>query len=203
MIVELNAPSSWVWLALSYHIASRLAYVLYVGVALRLQDREGFFTKRYGAEAGFRRFRRVAATVMNNDAFSFIVLCLASWNELVGPPRGWGVAVGLVLIALGGATKLWAALTLGWDAYYWRNFFTPPFRLAPKTRGPYRFLRAPMYTVGYLPLYGLAILVGSPIAFVAALFDQIAILAFYQAVEKPHFERLRSAAQLSDIDGVL
>ena len=50
-----------------------------------------------------------------------------------------------------------------------------------------------MYTIGYLPVYGLAIATSSAFGLAAALFDQCAILAFYNLVEKPHFERLRQA----------
>ena len=180
-----------IWMALAYHLASRLAYVLYVGLTLRRQDRTAYLTKRYGAEAAFRRFRRVAAVVMANDAVSLAVLCLASWNTLhLGVPRALPIAVGGVLALVGVATKIWAAATLG-DGYYWHNFFRPADRIAPKAAGPYRWLKNPMYTVGYLPVYGMALAASSAFGLIGALFDQIAILTFYHLVEKPHFERWR------------
>src|SRR5947208_6850251 len=78
-----------IWIALAYHLASRLAYVLYVGLTLKRQDRAEYLTQRYGVEAGFQRFRRVAAFVMANDAVSLAVLCLVSADTLrVGLPRG-------------------------------------------------------------------------------------------------------------------
>ena len=180
-----------IWIALAYHLASRLAYVLYVGLTLNRQDRTAYLTRRHGAEAGFRRFRRAAAFVMANDAVSFVVLCLVSANTLrVGLPRGLEIAVGAVLVLVGVSTKLWAAATLR-DGYYWRNFFAPGEPVVPNTAGPYRWLRNPMYTVGYLPTYGLALATGSVFGLVAALFAQSAILTFYRLVEKPHFERHR------------
>ncbi len=180
-----------IWIALAYHLASRLAYVLYVGLTLNRQDRTAYLTRRHGAEEGFRRFRRVAAFVMANDAVSFGLLCLVSANTLtVGLSRGLEITVGAVLALVGVATKIWAAATLG-DGYYWRNFFTPTDRVVPKAAGPYRWLKNPMYTVGYLPVYGLALATASAFGLVAALFDQCAILLFYHLVEKPHFERWR------------
>src|SRR5256885_843703 len=50
--------------------------------------------------------------------------------------------------------------------------YTTLFRSVPATTGPYRFLRNPMYTVGYLQTYGLALLVGSRFGLIMALFDQ-------------------------------
>src|SRR5205809_4775167 len=78
----------WALLALAYHLASRLAYVLYIGLALGRQERTGYLTLRHGAEGGFRRFRRLGATLMYNDAASFVLLCVATWGTRTGrrPP---------------------------------------------------------------------------------------------------------------------
>jgi protein-S-isoprenylcysteine O-methyltransferase Ste14 len=189
--------SFWALVALAYHVASRLAYVLYIGGALRREERMGYLTRRYGAAEAFRRFRRVTALVMYNDGVSFIVLCLVARNGMAGvSPLGGAVALvgGVALIVVGAGTKLWAAATLGGGAYYWRNFFFPADPVVRNTAGPYRFLRNPMYTVGYLHTYGLALATGSTLGLGAALFDQAAILAFYLLVEQPHFERARRGA---------
>ena len=186
------AISIWGWVALGYHLASRLAYVLYVGCTLQREDRTGHLARRYGAEGGFRRFRRTAATFMNNDALSFIVMCVATRGTLsVGLDPRWTMGAGAVLVVVGVVTKLWAAATLGPAAYYWKNFFDPSGRGVSKAAraGPYRFLKNPMYTVGYLPAYGLALVTGSLPGLVAALVAQAAILTFYRRVEKPHFDR--------------
>lgn len=180
--------------ALGYHLCSRLAYVFYVGSALRSQERSATFTRRWGPERGFRRFRRIAAFVMNNDGVSFAIMCIVSWDTLSAPlPRTMLIAAGAVLMVVGGLIKLWAAATLGERAYYWHNFFTTE-RAPLNTRGPYRFLKNPMYTVGYLPLYGLALFTMSLPGLLAAAFDQAAILAFHRWVEKPHFDRWAGGA---------
>src|SRR5256712_9891606 len=114
-----------IWIALGYHLASRLAYVLYVGLALKRQDRTAYLTRRHGVEPGFQRFRRVAAFVMANDAVSLAVLCLVSADTLrVGLPRGLAIAGGAGLVVIGGGTQGWARRALR-DGYYRRNFFPP------------------------------------------------------------------------------
>lgn len=180
---------------LVYHVVSRLAYVLGVGFALTRQERSQWFTRRYGAEHGFRRFRRGASLVMANDAVSFVLLCLVTRHTLrvdLPPPAVFAAGVALVLVGV--VVKLWAAARLGSDAYYWHNFFIPGEVIAPDPPGPYRFLKNPMYTVGYLPTYGLALVAGSLPGLVAAAFDQAAILAFNRWVEQPHLARLTRAA---------
>src|SRR5437879_10511727 len=97
--------------------------------------------------------------------------------------------MGAVLVVLVVLTIAWAASTLRCRASNLSNFFGPANRTTPSVAGPYRFFKNPMYTVGYLQVYGLALLAGSLPGLAAALFDQAAILTFYRAVEKPHFDR--------------
>ncbi len=177
-------------IALVYHLASRLAYVSYIGVALARQERDASFTRRYGADEGFRRFRRVAATLMHNDAASFVWLCVATRHTLrLDVPPGVMVGVGGLLVLIGLAVKFWAAASLAPGAYYWRDFFLPAERTEP-AGGPYPFLKNPMYTVGYLPAYGCALIAASLPGLIASVLDQAAILAFYRWVEKPHVEKM-------------
>jgi protein-S-isoprenylcysteine O-methyltransferase Ste14 len=184
--------AAWGAAALAYALASRLAYVLFIGIALRRQQRDDIYTRRWGVEGGFQRFRRVASLVMANDVAAFVLLCVVTHHTLaVGIPRALEVGVGWGLIVVGIAVKLWAAATLGGRPYYWYNFFaaTGP-EVAVKLAGPYKLLKNPMYTIGYLQAYGLALILASLPGLIAAAFAQAAILAFYYAVEKPHFQRL-------------
>src|SRR2546427_10981757 len=128
---ELSYAPAVALIALGSHLASRLAYVLYIGTMLRRQERTGYFTGRYGAEAGFRRFRRAAFLLMSNDAVSFVVMCLLSRRTL-GQPSAAAIAAGRLLPPVRLAPKLWAAATLGGDAYYWRNFFAPRVPVVPE-----------------------------------------------------------------------
>jgi protein-S-isoprenylcysteine O-methyltransferase Ste14 len=179
----------------AYAILSRLAYVLFVGWALRRQDKAGVYTERFGRVEGFRRFRRRAALIMYHDAFAFVVLCLLTRNTWqLALPAIATVGVGAVLVIIGLGTKLWAARTLGTDAYYWHNFFDPDGARGPVSTGPYRFISSPMYTIGYLQTYGLALMVRSLPGLIAAVFSQATILAFHLLVEKPHFERLHGSS---------
>src|SRR4051812_37898553 len=91
----------------AYAMLSRMAYVLFVGVALRREEKTGIYTRRFGRTEGFRRFRRTAALVMNHDAFAFVVLCVATRNTWRLPFSSITlVAVGVVLAVIGLGTKL-------------------------------------------------------------------------------------------------
>ncbi|MFN2570239.1 MAG: PEMT/PEM2 methyltransferase family protein [Gemmatimonadales bacterium] len=164
-----------------YAILSRVAYVSFVGWSLRRETQA----------VDFPVFRRRAAFVMNHDAVAFILLCVATRNTWTPPLRSAvSFTAGAVLAVVGLGIKLWAARTLGAKAYYWYNFFDPDDAGGPVTSGPYRFVNNPMYTVGYLQTYGLALICRSWPALIAAAFSHLAILAFYLFIEKPHFQRL-------------
>src|SRR5438445_5509310 len=103
----------WGVIALAYHFSARLAYVLYIGLALRREERTRYLAERHGPEGAFRRFRRTAAILMYNDATSFVLLCLASWGTLtVDLPRVPVLIVGAVLVLVGSSFKMWADVTL-------------------------------------------------------------------------------------------
>jgi protein-S-isoprenylcysteine O-methyltransferase Ste14 len=179
----------------TYAILSRMAYVLFVGTVLRREERTGMYTARFGRAEAFRRFRRTAALVMNHDALAFILLCVVTRNTWKLPvAAGVTFAIGAALCIIGLGIKFWAARTLGSNAYYWHNFFDPDEAGGPVATGPYRFISSPMYTVGYLPTYGLALMVRSFPGLIVAGFLQVAILIFYVVIEKPHFRRLHHSS---------
>jgi protein-S-isoprenylcysteine O-methyltransferase Ste14 len=155
------------------------------------QDRHQTYTRRYGVEAGFQRFKRASTILMVFDTLSFILLNLLTIDSMHLPgPRWVQIAFGatLGLFALG--VKTWATRTLGPRAYYWFNFFEPAEPVQWVPRGPYKYVNNPMYGVGYLQTYGLAFMCASLYGMVAALFMQLTIFVFNEIVEKPHFEAL-------------
>ena len=178
-----------IWAVFAAHLAARFAYVGYVWIGLARQQSAGWWTRRWGIEGGFARFRRGAAIVMVIDAVSFVAVCLAGWGTLPAVvPRAFAIALGSTLVLLGVATKVWAAATLGDKVYYWYDFFTPAARVVPVASGPYRYMKNPMYTVGYLQTYGFALITGSFAGLLASVCDQVAILLFHWRVERRHFE---------------
>jgi hypothetical protein len=68
-----------------------------------------------------------------------------------------------------------------------------PRYMSVELRGPYTFLRNPMYSVGQLAAYGAALLALSPIGLVAAALNQITLYIFNDLVEQP---RLRLAKRV-------
>lgn len=182
-------------LAEAWFLASRLAYVLFVGFSLRAESRTRALSRDVGAEEAWRRFGRRAQFLMENDVVALIAACIVTRDTLALPtPRWIEIAAGAVLIVVGVGVKAWANASLEKGSWLWRSFFVRPQGVSPSAVGPYRWLRNPMYTVGYAPGYGLALFVGSMPGLVAAAFAQATILLMWALVERPHVRGARPPA---------
>jgi protein-S-isoprenylcysteine O-methyltransferase Ste14 len=141
---------------------------------------------RLGEERAFRVYETLVGLMFLNQGLG--VGCMAAlhaseWERTVPAPLV--VAAGAVLFLTGLVVKLWATLTVGVDAYYFRDMFLGR-PLAPACdAGPYRFLRNPMYSLGQLQGYGYALLWGSLPGLLAAAAGQLLIYGFYAAAERP------------------
>ena len=184
-------------LAFTWFLLSRAAYVLFVGVSLRAQGAGRWYTRRFGAEEGFRRFRAGAAVLMTNDAVAIGLVAWAGRGTLEAPLHPLGMAVlGGALFAGGVGVRAWATASLPAGAFFWKGCFIPSVGQRFVTRGPYRWLAHPMYTVGYLHAYGVAIFFRSLPGLAAAVVAQALILVMNRWAERPHTESLRQARGL-------
>ena len=141
---------------------------------------------RLGEERAFRVYETVTGLMFLNQGLG--VGCMAALHiprleQAVPAPLF--LAAGGALLVSGLAVKAWATLTVGVDAYFFRDMFLGR-PLAPVCNdGPYRFLRNPMYSVGQLQGYGYALLYGSLPGLLAAGAGHLLIYAFYLVAERP------------------
>ena len=178
-------------LAVAWFAASRLAYVLGVGLALRAESLHRALSRKSDPERAWRRFRDRAHWLMVGDAVALGALCVVTRGTIeLSLPRALVVAAGLALIVLGVGVKLWATRSLDEGTFYWRDFFVPVEHGNRSASGPYRWLSNPMYTVGYAHAYGFALLLGSGPGLVGSALAQAAIWLLAVLVERPHVRRL-------------
>jgi isoprenylcysteine carboxyl methyltransferase (ICMT) family protein YpbQ len=167
----------------------RLAYVGYIWFMLSRQMNHHQFAENTGQEA-YRKFRRWLVVVMNLDAFFFMLATVKNSNEIVRLQPLF-VGGGLVFLLIGIATKVAALKALGSRGYYWYDFFLSEGPLSPPVRkGIYRYMKNPMYGVGYLHAYGFALICLSWTGVALAGFMQLTIKLFEYFVERRNFLRL-------------
>lgn len=177
--------------ALAYFGLARLSYVIYVSIELRAQSARLGLEPRGTAEARHAKFHRIALRLQNVDGIAFGALCVAASRTMPWAGLEWAfIAAGAVLTIAGFGVKAWAVRCLGLDSYTWHDFFVPKENFVPCRTGPYRWFSDPMYTLGYLQAYGIALMCGSWHGLAAAIFAHASILLVNEFVEKPHFRRL-------------
>ena len=114
------------------------------------------------------------------------------WSGVRRPAAlGLTQVVGLPIVILGAALALWCILTFVFVGRGTPAPFDPPRRLV--VRGPYRYVRNPMYIGAGLALAGAALFYGSwPLVGYTALFLLITHL-FVRLYEEPTLRRLFGA----------
>ena len=118
----------------------------------------------------------------------FVPGTVLEWSGVTRPAR-WGPVqvVGLVVAALGLALALWCVLTFALVGRGTPAPFDPPRRLV--VRGPYRFVRNPMYIGAAIALAGAALFYRSlPLLGYLALFLLVTHL-FVCVYEEPTLRR--------------
>jgi protein-S-isoprenylcysteine O-methyltransferase Ste14 len=131
----------------------------------------------------------VYATLFVALVLVFLPGRVLEWSG-VSRPTHWGTAqvVGLVVVLLGAGLAAWCILTFAFVGWGTPAPFDPPRRLV--VRGPYRFVRNPMYLGAAVALAGAALFYGSvPLLGYVGLF-LIVVHGFVVAYEEPTLRRL-------------
>ena len=152
------------------------------GIAARLE-------LRFGMEYGHVIYGLLLDFLLFVQRLSFVALTCATAREANGVLGHAIQMVGSMLVLAGIAATLWAARVIGTEAYHYRDLFTGTRDARLQDDGPYAMCHDPMYVLGPLAGYGLAMLALSPIALVAAAVNQALLLAFNKLVELPRLWR--------------
>jgi len=105
------------------------------------------------------------------------------------------VTVGILAVVVSLVVKIWSTYLVGLDTYYYVDMFLQRGGVRRQTgqtlvvHGPYRWLKNPMYGVGNLCAYGMALMKHSWPGLVAAAAAQVCIYTFYFRHELPFVRR--------------
>lgn len=176
---------------LSFFACSLLFY--YGGNTVFLMSRlPARMVARWGEDRAYRLYETILALMFINQGLG--VACVGSLTLgtrwlLPGSPLLLSL-VGAALCAVGIVVKVWATVVVGVDVYYYRDMFLDRPVAAFVASGPYRVLRNPMYGVGQLHAYGIAILLSrSWNGLMAAAVCHALIYVFYFTAELPFIQR--------------
>jgi protein-S-isoprenylcysteine O-methyltransferase Ste14 len=152
------------------------------GIASRL-------VARLGLENGHAVYGMALDLLLFAQRVSFIALACATARDPSGVFGHTLRVLGLLMVPVGVGATIWAARSVGHDAYHYRDLFTGSRSVSLEESGPYALCDNPMYALGPLAGYGIAMLALSPIALLAAGVNQGLLFAFNKLVEQPRLRR--------------
>ena len=168
------------------NIAFRLAYYFYVGHAIRAAqlDTTSSHETRY---ANWLKFKNRASFILNADGVTLALVIAVTLNTITA---GFDLTLlrvaGAVLVILGIWVKTSAYGVIGTKGYYWYNFFCVEQERVYVAKGIYKYLKNPMYGLGYMHAFGFPLLFLSFWGLLFALFDWLVVWAFYFVFERRH-----------------
>jgi protein-S-isoprenylcysteine O-methyltransferase Ste14 len=189
-------PRATLELALWYFgFATLIHYVLLFGIFARTNNNWAKrLITRFGEERGFLIYEALMAFVFCHNGLSVGLLCADALRAGLDFMPQWALwTLGLSFSAIGFPVKIWATRVVGLDTYYYKDLFLRRPVAEFKVAGPYKVLDNPMYGVGHLHGYGVAIVSGSLVGLCAVALNQLCIWTFYLLIEKPHVREVYGA----------
>jgi protein-S-isoprenylcysteine O-methyltransferase Ste14 len=183
------------WAIWYFAFATVIHYILLFGIFARNRKRSWaqWLINRYGEEKGFVVFEMLMAFVFCHNGLSSAYICSVA-GGLESIPTWFLLATGVLFSLIGFSVKLWATMVVGIDTYYYKDLFWRRAVSDFKVAGPYRVFKNPMYGIGHLHAYGIAMMSGSLAGLIAVAFNQACIWSFYLLIEKPHVHEMYGEA---------
>lgn len=171
--------------ALIYFAFSWIYY--YIGNILILSTKYRFnVIKSFGEEKAYSIYEVILGLMFANQALAFGAIVEENWFRWPAFEQLSIIdEIGLFLIATGVLIKIWATMVVGLDTYYYKDMFLNKSTGSFAVVGPYKYFNNPMYGMGNLQLYGLALFYFSIPGFACALLNQTSIYLFYYFAERP------------------
>jgi len=178
-------------LGYAYFCLSTLLYIGFIYATLSKDGLRNRFIAKWGEHEGYLRYEAVQAFLFfhNGTSIGYLSLVTGSLTYALNPTMVWYWVVALLFIA-GSVIKLWSAKIVGVDIYYWKDMFLGRKISEFVVSGPYKYLSNPMYGVGQLPAYAVALWNGSSMGLLAAFINQVLVFSFYFLVEKKFIARV-------------
>lgn len=177
--------------AITYFVFSTVVYLGFIflmlpehGLRLKLMERLGE-ENAYLYYEGFLAF----AFFHNGASLSFISQSSIGSGFFENVPQAIVLASVIFLFVVGLVVKIWSAYVVGIPIYYWKDMFLGRKVCDFVVTGPYKYFSNPMYGIGQLQVYAIAIYYNSIYGLIFGAINQALVFLFYFAAEKPFIYR--------------
>jgi protein-S-isoprenylcysteine O-methyltransferase Ste14 len=177
-----------------------ISTIVYLGFIFWVLPQHGFRIKlmeRFGEEDAYAYYEGFLAFAFFHNGASLTFISQSSagsgfWSDV---PQLIIVLIAGVLFVTGLVVKIWSAYLVGVPVYYWKDMFLGRKVSDFVASGPYKYLNNPMYGVGQLQVYAMAIYYNSVYGLLFAVINQLLVFLFYFTVEKAFIYRTYIAPQ--------
>lgn len=176
-------------IALAYYMISVVLYISFITLVLRKDGYRNLFIKKFGEQKGYLTYEGILGFLFFNSGVSISYVASSTSGNLFGfINKEILLAITVLLFVTGFAVKVWAAKAVTINIYYWKDMFLGRKISKFVVTGPYKYLKNPMYGIGQLQAYAIAIFYGSLYGLVAAVLYQGSIFLFHNQVEERFIE---------------
>lgn len=177
--------------AIVYFAISTLIYVGFIFLILPQQGLRLRLIEKLGEENAYLYYEGFLAFAFFHNGASLTFISQSSagtglWPALPYPLMMFGV---IILLFSGLVVKIWSAYVVGVPIYYWKDMFVGRKISDFVVSGPYKYFSNPMYGIGQLQVYAIAIYYSSVYGLIFGAINQALVFLFYFTVEKPFIRR--------------
>ncbi len=173
-------------LAIIYFALSEVFYIGFITIILSEKGLRHWFVKKCGNEnEGYLVYEAILGFLFFHNGISIGYIASSSPSTLLNFIEKEFLFLIVAFLFIGGfMVKILAAKAVSIEIYYWKDMFLRRKISDFVVTGPYKYFSNPMYGIGQLQAYAVAIWYGSWYGLIATFLNQLLIFSFYYLVEK-------------------
>jgi protein-S-isoprenylcysteine O-methyltransferase Ste14 len=179
-------------LAVSYFLISEALYIGFITLVLSKNGLRHWFIRKWSGEhRGYLAYEAALGFIFFHNASSIgYIVSSTQGNYPYLIHKELLHIILAIMVVFGFLVKIWSARAVSIDIYYWKDMFLGRRICNFVETGPYKYFNNPMYGVGQIQAYALAVWYGSMPGLIAVSLNQLLVFSFYFMVEKKFIERI-------------
>jgi len=177
--------------AVGYYTISTMLYIGFIFLVLPENGLRVKWIATQGEEKAYLYYEGCLAFAFFHNGVSLSYISLSSAGSGFWGDYSQTITIGVFsfLFVVGLVVKIWSAYVVGIPIYYWKDMFLGRKIGDFMDRGPYKYFDNPMYGIGLLQVYAMAVYCNSLYGLVFGAINQFFVFLFYFTAEKPFIRR--------------
>lgn len=177
--------------AIVYFVCSTIVYIGFIFLVLPDRGLRLKLIEKLGEEKAYLYYEGFLAFAFLHNGFGLSFISQSSKGSVMfeSIPTAIIIITAVVLVCVGLGVKIWSAYVVGIPIYYWKDMFLGRKVSDFVITGPYKYFSNPMYGIGQVQVYAIAIYYNSVYGLVFGAINQLLVFLFYFIVEKPFIYR--------------